>query len=91
MLGEGILCVAVVTLLWVWDAKGLTVIESHSLIEIWAMRQDSNIRGDVSGVSFLLGELVFIVAVESNLWVWHGSGFAIGKGESLIEVWAMWQ
>jgi len=32
-----------------------------------------------------------VVAVISDLWVWDGSGLAIGESESLIEIWAVLQ
>lgn len=83
--------VAVEVDLWEWNSSGLTVSKGEPLIKIWAMLERVNTRSPVWIVIFLLKLLhgISSVAVISNLWVWHTSGLTIGKGESLIEVWAV--
>ena len=104
---ESVLWVAVEALLWVWHGQVSSVLEGESLVEVWAVLQTSDVRADVLGVSFLLGQLggvssgvdggvlillsklPIFVAVESDLWVWHGSRLAVVEGHSFIEVWAV--
>jgi len=65
----------------------LSVGESESLIEVWAVLETINGRSPVW--ILLLNHLVFFAAVETYFWVWNGLGLTIGEGESLIEVWAV--
>jgi len=86
---ELVVSLAVVANLWVWHGSGLTVDKGESLVEVWAVRKAAD-WWSVWWISLsLLHELVVLLAVETNLWVWHGSCLAIDKGESLAEVWAV--
>ena len=94
---EGVLCVAVESLLWVCNGEVSTVLEGHSLVKVWAVLQAFDVRADVlddslllaHGLLIILSKLVSVVAVESNLWVWHSFGSTVGEGHSHIEVWAL--
>ena len=90
LLSELPLLGAVEANLWVWDSLGLAVSESESLIEVWAVWKGINTWSPVWCI-LLLSELPLLGAVESNFWVWDSSGLAIGEGESLVKVWAVWK
>merc|ERR1719230_945364 len=85
-----ILLGAVVSYLWVWHTSGLTISKSESLIKVWAMWETSMWWSPV-WIIFLLGELILFGAVIADLWVWDTSGLSVVEGESLIEIWAMWE
>jgi len=88
-IGKLVIAGAVISDLWVWDTFSLTVSESHSLVEVWAVRKTGVCSSPVW--ILLLSKLVITGAVIINLWVWNTSGLAVSKSESLVEVWAMWK
>ena len=70
LLENGVVWVAVVTVLWVWDGHGLAVNEGESLVEIWAVLEAVDVSSDLAkimSVEFTLMELVFFAAVVQPL------------------------
>jgi len=82
LLVKSIFRVAVVTWLWVWDTKSLSVGKSESFIKVWAVFETSNIRSNI----FLLAHHIILLAVIVEIWVWNGSGLSVSEGESFIKV-----
>ena len=94
LLVDGVLIAAVVASLWVWNGSSLSIGKGESLVEVWAVLKARDVSTDfaeVLSIEFLLNELPLFAAVEADLWVWNSLGFAVGEGESLIEVWAVWK
>jgi hypothetical protein len=93
LLTEGILWVAVVVSLWVWNGSGLAINEHESLVEVWAVLESSDVGSNVLGLNEGLGTLLSVsvlgVAVVSLVWIWDTSSLSVDKGEPLIEVWAV--
>ena len=94
LLVDGVLIAAVVASLWVWNGSSLSIGKGESLVEVWAVLKARDVSTDfaeVLSIEFLLNELPLLGAVEADLWVWNSLGLAVGEGESLIEVWAVWE
>merc|ERR1712238_606525 len=87
LLSKLIVTGAVVSDSWVCDTFSLTVSESHSLVEVWAMWKAGVCSSPVWNA--LLNKLVIAGAVIVNLWVWNTFSLTVSEGHSLIEVWAM--
>jgi hypothetical protein len=87
ILSMGIFWVAVVTFIWVWDSSGLSINESESFVEVWAMLKRSDVRSDI--LLLMLGQLVVSLAVVVDLWVWDSFGLSVSEGKSLIKIWAV--
>jgi hypothetical protein len=93
---EGIISIAVVVSLWVWDSSCLSISKGESLIKVWAMFETSNIRSNILSLDkrlllFILVKSIICVAVVSWLWVWDTKSLSIGKSKPLVKIWAMFE
>jgi len=97
---KGVIGVAVVSWLWIGDGSSISISESISLIEVWAVLHSmcSSISSNhfqvftirsLNPCLFLLCNCVIWVAIVMWLWVCDSSGITIGESHSFIEVRAM--
>ena len=86
---ECVIIITVVSLLWVWNASSLTISQSESLIEIWAVLKLCEVGSDIFLFLLNLIKLVVCIAVVIDLWVWNSSCPSIFQCESLVKIWAM--
>jgi len=85
---KGIIGIAVVVNLWVWDASGFTILKGEAFIEVWAVLKTGDVGTDILGLGqrSLLSKSIISVAVVMDLRIWDSSGSTVIKHEALIEV-----